>query len=165
MTTKTPRRALFRAAMLCAGAPPAAGAVIFLLWTVTRNPGLVAAGTAALLYGGVLWAAGAALLVVHVRRERARGASSILVSRDRRIGGMVLLSFAPFAALIVAALFVSSESYSVTVDNEGLVPVDAFAIIDGTSGERRELGPLAPGAKRTTSVHIGGKTSLYYEML
>jgi hypothetical protein len=164
MTTKTPRRALFRAAVLCAAAPPAVGALAFLLWLLTRNPGLVAAGTAALIYGGALWLVGAVLLAVHVRRERARGASTIVVSRDRRLGGLALLSFAPFAALVVYSLFVSSESYNVTVDNEGLVPIDRFSILD-EAGERHEVGSLAPGEKRTTAVHIGGKTSLTYEML
>jgi hypothetical protein len=165
MTGKPPRRALFRAAMLCASVPPGAGALLFVLWLLTRNPGLVAAGTAALLYGGVLWAVGAVLLAVHVRRERARGVSSTLVARDRRLGGMTLLSFAPFAALIVFALFVSSESYSVTVDNQSLVRIDRFSIVDQASGERHELGALAPGQQRTMAVHIGGKTSLTYEML
>lgn len=165
MTTKAPRRALFRAAMLCAAVPPGAGALIFVLWLLTRNPGLVAAGTAALLYGGALWVVGAILLALHVRRERARGASSIAVSRDRRLGGLALLAFAPFAALIVGALFVSSESYSVTVDNEGLVRIDAFAIVDQASGRRLELGALAPGEKKSASIRIDGKTSLTYEML
>jgi hypothetical protein len=165
MTTKTPRRALFRAAMSCAAIPPAAGQVLFVAWTWTRNPGLVAAGTAVLLYGVVLWIVGAVLLALHVRGERARGASSILISRDRRIGGLTLLAFAPFAALILGALFVSSESYSVTVDNQGLVRIDAFAIIDQATGERRELGGIAPGAKKSASIHISGKTSLTFEML
>lgn len=165
MTTKTPRRALFRAAMLCAAVPPAAGLALFVAWTLTRNPGLVAAGTAVLLYGIALWIVGAVLLAVHVRRERARGASSALVSRDRRNGGLALLAFAPFAAMIVGALFVSSESYAVTVDNEGLVRIDAFAIIDQATGRRVELGGIAPGQKKSTSIHIGGKTSLAYEML
>ena len=165
MTTKTPRRALFRAALLCAAVPPGTGAVFFVLWLATRNPGLVAAGTAALLYGIVLWAVGAVLLAVHVRRERARGASAILVSRDRRIGGLTLLAFAPFAAMIVGALFVSSESYGVTVDNQGLVRIDEFAVIDTATGRRVELGGIAPGDKKSASIHIDGKTSLTYEML
>ena len=165
MTPKTMSRRLFQAAFACGVSPCLAGTVIFALWLLTRHPGLVIAGAAVLLAGPVSLLLGAILLALRVRSERSFGAPEESVGRDKRLGGIVLLANLPVAAALVAAIFVSSESYSVSVRNRGAVAVDAFAIVDQSRAERRELGAFAPGEERTVAVRVRGKTSLTYEML
>jgi hypothetical protein len=165
MTPSTMSRRLFQAAFFCGVAPCFAGTLISGLWLLTRHPGLVIAGAAILLGGAVSLLLGAILLALRVRSERALGSSEESVYREKRLGGIVLLANLFVAALLVGAVFVSSESYSVSVRNRGAVAIDSFAIIDQSGSERRELGAFAPGEERTVAIRVRGKTSLTYEML
>jgi hypothetical protein len=159
------RHPLLYAALVFGAIPACAGAAIFLSWLATRNPGLAVAGVAVLIGGAVSVLVGAGLLALHLRRERARGAPAGSIAGDRRLGGFVVLADMAVAALLTGALFVSSESYSVTVRNLGSVQVDSFAIVDAGRSERTELGAFAPGEERSAAVRVKGETALTFEML
>jgi hypothetical protein len=165
MTPETMSRRLFQAAFFFGVAPAFAGSPIFGLWLLTRHPGLIIAGVAILLGGAASLLLGAILLALRVRSERALGASEAAVAHDKRVGGIVLLVNLFVGALLVAAVFVSSESYSVSVRNHGRVAVDSFTIVDPSRSERLELGAFAPGEERTVAVRVRGKTALNFEMV
>jgi len=158
-------RRLRRAAFICGGVPPCAGAVIFSLWIGTRHPGLVIAGAATMIGGAASLLLGAILLALFLRRERSAGATEDALARERRAAGILFLGNLPIAALLVAMIFVSSESYSVSIRNRGQVALDDFTIVDQGRSERHDLGAFAPGDERTVAVRIRSKTSLTFEML
>lgn len=158
-------RWLRRLSFLCGVVPPCAGASIFFLWLLTGHPGLVIAGVATLIGGAVSLLLGAILLAFRVPMERSLGAAEAALARERRLGGIMLLANLPVAALLVAAVFVSSESYSVSIRNRGQVALDDFTIVDQGRSERHDFGSFAPGDERTVAVHIKGRTALTFEMV
>lgn len=159
------RRRLRRAAFLCGVAPPCTGALIFLFWIMSGHPGLVVAGAATMIGGAASLLLGAILLALFIRKERSAGAAEEALARDKRTAGIVFLANLPVASLLASMIFVSSESYTVSIRNRGQVALDEFAIVDQGRSERHDLGAFAPGDERTVAVHIKSKTSLTFEMV
>jgi hypothetical protein len=165
LTPKTKSLRLFQAAFFCGVAPCFAASLVFDFWLITRHPGLAVAAVAILLCMPVLLILAGAFMALRVHVERALGASSESEARDRRLGGVVLLANLVVGALLAGVVFVSSESYSISVRNRGAVAIDSFAVVDPGRSERLELGAFAPGEERTAAIHIEGKTTLTFEMV
>lgn len=98
---------LLHTARLCGQVPLIGGCIIFFLWLVTRSPLLFIIGLADILFGLILFVAGAACVLVYVGIEvRAGSALSNAYAWRRAAGcvGWLLLNFPVCGAFIFIAL-------------------------------------------------------------
>jgi hypothetical protein len=150
----------YRISLWCGALPLASGVSIFALWCLTRAEFLARAGLALLGSGWMVLVVGVISLLLHVCGEHSRD----VVSRRRLVrqglfsGGLLLANFPAAAAVLVAAAWVATTTYTVNVQNQSRETVSHCRLTGG--GVEIDLGTLPPGTPATRRLQFSDDGAL-----
>jgi hypothetical protein len=150
----------YRISLWCGALPLASGVSIFALWCLTRAEFLARAGLALLGSGWMVLVVGLISLLLHVCGEQSRD----LVGRRRLLrqglfsGGLLLANFPAAAAVLVAAAWVATTTYTVNVQNQSGKTVSHCRLRGG--GVEMDLGTLPPGKSAIRQLKFSDRGTL-----
>lgn len=148
---------LQKSALVCGALPLLAGTGVYIAWRITRNDLLMVSGLWVIVLGLLAFLTGLACLAAnHLRRaDKTQG--------DQRTSGrilvLLLLNF-PAAAACVWSAGEASSRYTLTVINDGPLPVSDFTV--NGAGVSLNLGSIAPGDSKDDYFHPTSEGALNF---
>jgi hypothetical protein len=150
-----------RVALFCWAAPLIVGVIEFFVWVKTREPVLMAIGTAILFAGTALFFFG----MIALMRGHAIAAESIRDNKPSPWGKtalitLLLLTNFPIAGAIIFAAIEVQTSYSVVVHNKTTNEIEDCRL--EMNGRVERFGKITAGATASRTFWIRGDGSLIF---
>lgn len=158
-----PKFDLYRATVACGAVPLITGGAVFTLWYATRWRWLQELGLFVIFAGTVAFAAGCAMLLLHVR-SRVRTAierPTRFLARAALATILLLVNF-PVAFVCCRVAWFLESQHAIAVTNAGSATIDSF-IVTGP-GINHEFGPIQPGNTSNHAFQVTTDGELTFSM-